>query len=320
MPANPMQKKARNSFLLGMIVSFIICALVGAGAYFLISRSNKQKEMEEGTLTYAYRLKNNIASGQEIKTSDVESVLVTSKVVPVGAFPSKRQLKDEKGKEKWVDVSFPIDYIAKVNLTKGTILADSLVAEKDYLEFYTKDAEGQNTLASDVRRVEYNMLSLETENNIGNFVDIRLRFPNGMDLVVVSRKEIKTLIGNTIGFDMTEAQIDLVSSAIVESYIMKGSKLYTTQYIEPGNQSAITPTYVPTDEVIQLIKNNPNIVESARKDLERNVFKDEIRNKEQADIDAYGMEEKQNIETSVQEEIKNAIKAREAYLSGLDSY
>ena len=36
MAVNPMQKKARNSFLLGMLLTFLICAIIGVVLYILI--------------------------------------------------------------------------------------------------------------------------------------------------------------------------------------------------------------------------------------------------------------------------------------------
>ena len=44
MAVNPMQKKARNSFLLGMLVTFIICAIIIAIFYAVIIAPEKKKE------------------------------------------------------------------------------------------------------------------------------------------------------------------------------------------------------------------------------------------------------------------------------------
>ncbi|MBR5636678.1 MAG: hypothetical protein IKW81_07120, partial [Pseudobutyrivibrio sp.] len=46
---------------------------------------------------YAYRLIANVKSGEEITFDKVESVLVTEKAVPVGAFASKTKIEDSKG-------------------------------------------------------------------------------------------------------------------------------------------------------------------------------------------------------------------------------
>ena len=50
MPSNPMQKKARNSFFLGAILSIIICLIIGALLYFVVlnpnKTSNKNKQLK----------------------------------------------------------------------------------------------------------------------------------------------------------------------------------------------------------------------------------------------------------------------------------
>ena len=38
MAVNPMQKKARNSFLLGMIITLIVCAIIGVILYIAVRK------------------------------------------------------------------------------------------------------------------------------------------------------------------------------------------------------------------------------------------------------------------------------------------
>lgn len=306
MATNPMQRKSRNSFLLGMIVAILICALLAGVVYFLIIRPSQAKQKDEGALTYAYRLKVNKGAEQEITAADVEEVIVTSKVVPAGAFPSRVKSTDSKGKETWKPTAFPGGYKAKVDLNAGTILSNSLVKEGE-------------ELTDDVRYVEYNMLTLSTTVMEGEFIDIRLSLPNGQDLIVVSKKEVKSILGNTVGFEMTEGEILMMESAIVEAYIMKSANLYVAQYIEPGLQKTAEKTYTPTEAVKQLINGNPNITSEARNALTAR-FNDNLRTWVDSDRGAYSTEQKQNLEENVKTQIENAQKAREAYLSGLTSY
>ncbi len=306
MVANPMQRKARNSFLLGMMITLILCAIIGVLVYFLISTQDKAKEEEEGTLTYAYRLKVDVKSGEEITLNKVESIIVTEKAVPVGAFPSKTKTTNSKGKETWVDTVFPSGYKSKLDLNAGTILGDNLVYEGEQL-------------TNDVRYVEYNMLVLPTTIMEGDYLDIRLTLPNGQDLIVVSKKEVKSILGDTIGLELTEGEILMMESAIVEAYIMSASKLYAIQYVEPGIQEAAAKTYTPTEAVQGLIERNPNIIAEARTELQSRFNKD-IRTWTNSDKNAYAASSQNNLETGIKEEIENARAAREAYLSGLTSY
>lgn len=306
MVVNPMQKKARNSFLLGLIIGLLVFAIIGTLFYVLVIRKNEQKGGEEDTLTYVYRLKNNVQSGHEVTIADVESIVVTSKAVPSDAFASKTKTTNSRGKEAWTDKAFPGGYNAKVDLKAGTILSSALVTERE---------ETNN----DLRYVEYNMLALPTTVDIGQFIDIRLKLPNGQDLIVVSKKEIKTILGATIGIELSEQEILMMESAIVEAYIMGASKIYITQYIEPGLQEAATNTYVPTQAVQALIAADSNIVDTARKALTES-FSENRRSWVDSDRSKYVEDEIENIEEKLKEEIENAKAAREAYLSGLTSY
>ncbi len=306
MVANPMQKRARNSFLLGMMITLIICAIIGVLAYFLLSSQDKAKEKEEGTLTYAYRLKVDIKSGEEITLDKVESVLVTEKAVPAGAFASKTKNENSKGRETWTDKAFPSGYKSKLDLNAGTILGENLVYEEE-------------ELSSDTRYVEYNMLVLPTTIVEGDYIDIRLTLPNGQDLIVVSKKEVKSLLGDTIGLELSEGEILMMESAIVEAYIMSSSKLYAIQYIEPGMQDAAVKTYTPTTAVQNLIAANGNIKNEAKSALQAR-FDQNMRGYIDGDKNAYSADSQTNLETKMQEQIENAKAAREAYLSGLTSY
>lgn len=306
MVANPMQKKARNSFLLGMMITLIVCVVIGVLAYVILSGQEEKKEAEEGVLTYAYRLKVGVKSGEEITLDKVESIIVTEKAVPTGAFASKTKIANSKGKQTWVDKAFPSGYKSKVDLNAGTILADALVYEGEQL-------------TNDTRYVEYNMLVLPTTIYEGDYIDIRLTLPNGQDLIVVSKKEVKSILGDTIGLELTEGEILMMESAIVEAYIMTASKLYAVQYIEPGIQEAAMKTYTPTAEVQILIGKNPNITSEAKNQL-KSRFDGNIRTLTENGKTSYAAEAQENLEEGIQEQIENAKAAREAYLSGLTSY
>ena len=99
----------------------------------------------------------------------------------------------------------------------------------------------------------------------------------------------------------------------------KASKLYVTQYVEPGIQEAAKNTYVPTQAVQALIAADGNIVDTAKEALTRE-FSENKRAWVNNELSNYSGNETENIETKLKEEIENAKAAREAYLSGLTSY
>ena len=111
-----------------------------------------------------------------------------------------------------------------------------------------------------------------------------------------------------------------MNNAIVDAYRMQGSKLYVTTYTEAGIQNAATPTYVPTGEVMQLINDNPNIVQTAKNALisRYNSNQGTVRNNViNPTINSNGEEGQENLKTKVEESITNSKENRKEYLQSL---
>ncbi|MEG1741668.1 MAG: hypothetical protein RR237_02195, partial [Acetivibrio sp.] len=104
-------------------------------------------------------------------------------------------------------------------------------------------------------------------------VDIRILYPNGENYIVLSKKILKELNQErTICYLWMEEQETLfISSAMVDAYMTPGAILYTTKYVESEIQKPSIVTYIPSHQVMDLIQKNPNIVESAKLGLEKQV-------------------------------------------------
>ena len=294
MAVNPMQKKARNSFLLGMIITLIVCAIIGVILYIAVIGPENKASKEKGTATKAYALNRDVKSGQEITADMLSPINTYSNLIPQNYLDSTILTSVESGKK----------VVAKVDLYKNTILTASTVTTEE------------NTVTKDVRTMEYNMLTLPINLTIGDYVDIRITFPDGQDFIVIAKKEIKNIQGNTVTFDMSEADIVMLNSAIVESYIMKASNIYIAKYVEPGMQEKAANTYVPTAEVIRLIETDSNIVSTAKNELTSR-FDANIRNQMNSTVNQYSEQGLTNVEEGIQKQIEDAKKAREEYLSSL---
>ena len=198
MPSNPMQRKVRNSFFLGILVMLIITIIIGGIVFVTILKPKMDKEKGE-TIAYVYRLKAgvNISSGEEIIPSMVESVEIPVTTNLTDFILAKRQ--DQTG--KIVDIGFMSGYTSKVDLKEGTILTKSMLNE------------GENEISNSLRYVEYNMITMPTTLDVGSFIDIRLRLPNGQDLIVVSKKEIDALFNLSTNLLIIISTIDFIFSS-----------------------------------------------------------------------------------------------------------
>ena len=260
MAMNPMQRKANNSFLLGILITLLITGIIIAFLIFQISNLNKEMKDIEAEKVSAYVVADTIKSGETLD----ESKLVFDEITLGGVDTSN--LVTTLNMETVLDPTTgdEIDVYtqkAKVDLNPGTVLTNDLLYEDE-------------ALTSDVRTQEYNVIIPQSQLQMGEYIDVRLRLPDGQDLIVVSHKQVTipefedgTLSTNNILMDLTEEEILMMSCAIVESYQMQGSMLYATKYVEPGIQEAATPTYLPNDVTITLIHNDPNIVQEAKNEL-----------------------------------------------------
>ena len=200
-------------------------------------------------------------------------------------------------------------------MKKNTLITTELINKSD------------NMVQDDVRRQEYNMLVLPTDLQTGDYIDVRVMFPNGQDYIVVSKKEVEipNIAGvdseDTIWINLSEDEILHMSCAIVDAYQVKGSKIYVTKYTEPGMQEAATPTYPINESTSKLLQNDPNILEKAMNGiLERysnNGASDLRNNYINSAINSQGEQAQSNLETNMTESITNSKNTRKEYLESL---
>ena len=76
MATNPMQRKARNSFLLGMLLMLVISGVIIALLFMQLINKNKKEQEELKASVKAYVLNQDVSSGQII-TTDMLTIQTT---------------------------------------------------------------------------------------------------------------------------------------------------------------------------------------------------------------------------------------------------
>ena len=318
MAMNPMQRKANNSFLLGILITLLITGLIIAFLIFQLSNLNKQMQVEEAKLKQVYVLNTDIMSGQVITSDMLEMKTIDGSAIPANAItPVDVDNKGTVVDESTGNVIRKLDVVTKIDLKSGTILTSEMIATAD-------------ELSSDLRRLEYNVVQFPSQLQTGDFIDIRLRLPSGEDYIVVSHKEVEIPVvdgidsENTMIIKMNEVETLTMSSAIIEAYIAEGSYLYATRYVDAGMQEAATPTYLPSDSVINLMNKDPNCANEAKQELfKRNndsSYKSAVRNPINDELNQNSEDAQDNIISSVEEELKAAQEERQKYLESLGAY
>ena len=300
MAMNPMQRKANNYLLIGVLVTLLITGSIIAFLIFQLSSLKNEMKKTETSVVNAYVLNKNIKSGETI-TADMLTVKKVSSLV-VSANTLKLDLTE--------------DTISKIDLSAGTILTSDMIIEST------------EKTTNDLRTQEYNMVILPSQIESGNYVDIRLRLSNGVDYIVASRKKVTIPeidgIGSatTIKVNMNETETMVMSNAIIEAYIDEGALLYATTYVEPGLQTSVIPTYVPSGTVQNAINSNPNIEQEAKNALFSRYNANSATRTSIIDgvMSQYAQDRVDNIEAGVQAEITRAKEERQLYLEALGGY
>ena len=357
MATNPMQRKARVSFLLGMLVMLVISGTVIALLFLQLSNKIKKEQEDLKLSAQAYVLNQDVKSGQVITTDMLEEQVINKTLIPSNATSdisviTNYALQDKEGNDIYTKNSKlyiqkdrteyevkqeeetenyyiekngekeylqlnSVPLIAKVTMKKNTVITTELLSK------------GDSVVQDDIRKQEYNMLVLPTDLATGDYIDIRLMLPSGQDYIVIAKKEVEIPEINgadsedTIWVNLSEDEILHMSCAIVDAFQINGSKLYVTKYTEAGMQKAATPTYPLNESTTKLLQSDPNILTKAMNEIRTRYSTTggaTLRNDYiNAVINSQGEQTQSNLETNMQESITNSKNSRKEYLDSLSS-
>ncbi len=356
MASNPMQRKARNSFLLGMVVMLLIS---GAVIALLLLQLINKSSVENDKLD-VYVLNQDISSGQVITKDMLVKKTFYKNLIPSNALGEEEKiknysLKDKEGNEIYTksDKNGNTKLYIKKDKQEYEVIKETETEnyyieknnEKEYLELNTvpliaKVSMRANTIITpefisrsdnfaqdDVRTQEYNVVVLPTDLKTGDYIDVRAMFPNGQDYIVVSKKEVEipessgASSDDTIWINLSEDETLHMSCAIIDVAQVKGAKLYATKYTDAGIQKAAIPTYIVNGSTSNLLQTDPNILEKALNEIINRYSRIGVDRREEinSNITNQGEEAKTNLETVIEESITNQKNSRKEYLESLST-
>lgn len=250
--------RMKNKIYAGLIGGLIVAILSSLGYIFLINYQSKQLKMikaeYEVELTSAQQALQeqqaisskivvtigDLKAGDIISSKQLTTAFVSRQGAPTNAITDPKQL---------------IGKVIKIDAGKGTALTPAMVY-----------AEGATP--KDLRSREYSVMELPGKLKKGDFVDVRIGFPNGSDYIVLSKKKVEDLSGTTVWYNINESELLAMSSAIVDAYL-QGARLYAISYADPYMQEKAIPNYPANIDVINLIQSDPNVLEKATLQLSK---------------------------------------------------
>lgn len=238
MATNPMQRKARNSFLLGMLVMLLITGLIIAFLFMQLMNKTKKEQEQMKASVNAIVLNQDVSSGQVITSDMLTPQTVNRNLVPSNATSDislieNYALQDKAGHDiytKYDSDNNPQLWV-KIDGTEYKVFQEetdnyyidknkknnSDTENKEYLQLNNVPlvakvtmkantlittellSKSDNIVQDDVRKQEYNMLVLPMDLATGDYIDIRIMLPSGQDYIIVSKKEVE--IPNINGVD-----------------------------------------------------------------------------------------------------------------------
>lgn len=221
------------------ITVFIVCCMAGAAAgagYVKIRNSSSSRENR----TFICVLNRDLEAGEVLKESDIKEIPVVKEKVDF--YP--------------VSLDHCIGKQVKMALKKGTMISAGLLC--------TASQE-----ISNIRKLPYSYVKNTDSLKTGDYVDVRISFPNGADFIILSKKEVLSITsdenseGQDLWLGLDEEEILRMSSGVVDAYMFDGAYIYAVLYKNPMQKPAIVN--YPVNEVVEeLINKDPNIIEIAQ--------------------------------------------------------
>lgn len=237
-----------------VIIICIVCLSVGfvlvlGGTALYNKATTKNQDEEQTSITYGVVVLEDLAQGEVLKQEQLTTIPLTQ----TGQQLNIVRLEDA--------VNSKLRYGVKAD----TVLSPEMIDKGELV-------------ADDLRKHAYHFIEMTGALSRGDYVDIRIQFPNGADYIVLSKKRVLDCsfydevaqTDNSLWIEVSEEEILSLSSAAVDAYFNEKAKIYAIQYVSQDQEKAIV-TYPENDIVHALIGEDPNVVENAITHMENRV-------------------------------------------------
>lgn len=249
-----MKKKLKTTKILLVVAVVFLCMTVTA---LIVTKKNYDELTEVNNANLSEMLQNkqtvyvvSTEDGLGIEHGEIilDGVNVTRQTIYTGLEAYNYITEDEIGST------------AIINMDEGMTVMKNMVTPL--------------SIATDTREYEIQVANLMVDQRENDLVDIRIMFPDGMDLLVLSKKQVKNLSLEACVFYtyLNEEEILRLASATIDAFTITGTKIYTTRYVEGNLQQEAIPTYLVNTTVENMMNSNtayydPNLLTKANSTL-----------------------------------------------------
>ena len=197
-----------------------------------------------GQLVDVWTVNKAVKVGDQVQESDLTRQTVPVTAVPEGAVQDTNEV---------IGKYYKLSFGAGIPLTKDLFMDDELKGPV-YIRDVFLDSVPVGIMPND-------------------YIDIRVVLPGGEEFVAFSHRRIESLYQKAIKMKMTESDLWLWTSILVDRSLYKGYglKIYATKYEDPGLPNEAKPYYPLRKEVIDIASISKNL---SKKDIDKIYNKD----------------------------------------------
>lgn len=247
-PNGKMKKKVKGTSII-IILFVVLVAIIGVAAFLLVDNKKTIENYRNSIADMALEIEMNKQTVY-VATDDLTKGTVIEEGVNVELQENVTALPSEF-------------YISELDLGK-TLLVDVSAYEPVMASMVTSEI-----ITKDTREYEVGIANLMLDQQVNDYVDIRIMFPTGEDYIVCSKLKVKKLALEDCIFytNLNENEILTLASATIDAYTITGTKIYLTRYVEDNLQEEAIPNYPVRSDTLSLIATDPNILEIAQQTL-----------------------------------------------------
>ena len=293
----------KNSVSISVFLGVVFGGLVLFSAAALLG-FNQYRKMEN-TYKNSIKERDNQIQGYQLQIEENKRTAY----IPVEDIKFDTKIEEHMVEEVEIMSSIPGEYFMTED-DMGKKIKTDLKAGLPIMKYMLED----ELVNDDIRNVEFNTLLLQSNIKKNDFIDVRIRFPNGEDYIVLTKKQVSDIYlpTNTIWLNLGQKELMTLSSATVDAYLREGTKLYVVKYVDPQVQKSAIPTYPHNADVQMAMMADPNILEKAsialanqaREALEQRIgqMSQDVMKSIKSGIDIENNERKKNIEETLKQE------------------
>ncbi len=182
---NQIKKKMLVGFGIGLLIGLVIAGITITVSVMTVKsyENGTNKKYKKLFIKEVVSLKRDVIQGEIIKDEDVKKTEVHRNNAPA----NQASKSDVVGK------------IAKYNIPKNIPLVEGMFSE--------------DVIAQDMRTLEYNTILMPSDLAEQDFVDVRVRYPSGVDYVVLKQKKVEKIANTTMWFNVNEEEMLLMNGA-----------------------------------------------------------------------------------------------------------